>query len=823
VGGTDAALFSIDAATGALSFNAAPDYEAPADANADNVYDVTVQVSDGTFTDTQAIAITVIPVNDQAPVITSDGGGATATVSVAENATAVTTVTASDGDLPAQTLTYSIAGGADAARFSINATTGALSFNAAPDYEAPADANGDNVYDVTVQASDGTLTDTQAIAVTVTPVNEQAPVITSDGGGATATVSVAENATAVTTVTATDGDLPAQTLIYSIVGGADAALFSINATTGALSFNAAPDYEAPADANADNVYDVTVQASDGTLTDTQGIAVTVTPVNDQAPVITSDGGGATATVSVAENATAVTTVTATDGDLPAQTLAYSIVGGADAALFSINATTGALSFNAAPDYEAPADANGDNVYDVTVQASDGALTDTQAIAVTVTPVNEQAPVITSDGGGATATVSVAENATAVTTVTATDADLPAATLTYSIVGGTDAALFSIDAATGALSFNAAPDYEAPADANADNVYDVTVQVSDGTLTDTQAIVVTVTPVNDQTPVITSDGGGAVAKVSVDERLTNVTTVVATDGDLPAQKLSYAIVGGADAALFNIDPSTGALAFINAPHHDSPVDADADNIYEVIVQASDGTFTTTQNLSVTVTEVTDIVPGKPLPGIVDTTVADQVHTPRSISGPPNDHPVPPSPSYAPDSVTASAAKSAPASSFALYHASPVPIVNAVQDTLRSSRGALAGEEAAIKLWWAGVQAVQHSHDRAEQEWRISPDSYVNPPGNSDESGAYDQWVLHAGLVSLSVGVTWWTGRSSGLLASVLASVRAWQSFDLLPVLKRDQQEKRLLLEQQRRDEDDEDVSGPRPSPARAPAMQLEADE
>jgi hypothetical protein len=52
------------------------------------------------------------------------------------------------------------------------------------------------------------------------------------------------------------------------------------------------------------------------------------PANDNAPVITSG-----ATASVAENTTAVMTVTATDADLPAQTLSYSIVGGADAAKF----------------------------------------------------------------------------------------------------------------------------------------------------------------------------------------------------------------------------------------------------------------------------------------------------------------------------------------------------------------------------------------------------------------------------------------------------------------------------------------------------------
>jgi hypothetical protein len=258
----------------------------------------------------------VIAPIDNAPVITSNGAGASASVSVAENATAVTTVTATDLDAGA-TLTYSIVGGADAAKFTLNNSTGALSFVSAPDYENPADAGGNNIYDVTVQVSDGTLTDTQAIAVTVTSINDNAPVITSNGAGATASVSVAENATAVTTVTATDLDAGA-TLTYSIAGGADAAKFTIDASTGALSFVSAPDYENPTDAGGNNVYDVTVQVSDGTLTDTQAIAVTVTDVNDtgsgNAPVITSNGAGASASVNVAENATAVTTVTATDLD-----------------------------------------------------------------------------------------------------------------------------------------------------------------------------------------------------------------------------------------------------------------------------------------------------------------------------------------------------------------------------------------------------------------------------------------------------------------------------------------------------------------------------
>jgi len=310
-------------------------------------------------------------------------------------------------------VTYLITGGADADQFSINASTGELSFQAAPDYENPADADTNNVYVVQVSANDGAgRTTSQTINVTVTAVNDNDPVITS----ANAT-NVAENTTAVLTVTATDADLPAQTLSYSITGGADQAKFSINASTGELTFQAAPDFESPTDADANNVYVVQVTASDGAgRIASQTINVTVTAVNDNDPVITS----ANAT-NVAENVTAVLTVTASDADLPAQTVSYSISGGPDAGQFSINASTGEMTFQIAPDYENPTDANSDNVYVVQVTASDGAgRSVNQALNVTVTAVNDNDPVITSANGA-----NVAENTTAVLTVAATDADLPA--------------------------------------------------------------------------------------------------------------------------------------------------------------------------------------------------------------------------------------------------------------------------------------------------------------------------------------------------------------------------------------------------------------
>ncbi|NCC53635.1 MAG: cadherin repeat domain-containing protein, partial [Spartobacteria bacterium] len=123
-----------------------------------------------------------------------------------------------------------------------------------------------------------------------------------------------------------------------------------------------------------------------TIADTAGNGITVT-VNT-APVITSNGGGATAAVSVAENTTAVTTVTATDADT-GQTITYSLNGGTDAAKFNIVGATGVLTFASAPNFENPTDSDTNNTYAVVVQADDGnGGTDFQTITVTVTDVAE---------------------------------------------------------------------------------------------------------------------------------------------------------------------------------------------------------------------------------------------------------------------------------------------------------------------------------------------------------------------------------------------------------------------------------------------------
>ncbi|WP_146347833.1 Ig-like domain-containing protein [Phaeobacter marinintestinus] len=76
-----------------------------------------------------------------------------------------------------------------------------------------------------------------------------------------------------------------------------------------------------------------------------------------------------------------------------------------------------------------------------------------------------------------------------------------------------------------------------------------------------------------------------ASYSVLENETDVGMIAASDVDGDA--LTYTIVGGADAALFSLDPSSGALSFLTAPDFEAPTDADGDNNYQVQVSVSDG--------------------------------------------------------------------------------------------------------------------------------------------------------------------------------------------------------------------------------------------
>ena len=133
------AVTAVNAALAAVAFEPA----------AGNQADTTVMVDIRDADDAGPADGTITLDINLAPVISFGGGGAAAAVSVAENATGIATILAADLDGPG--LTFALAGGADAAQFIIDGVTGAMYFIAAPDFEAPADANGDNVYEVIVE------------------------------------------------------------------------------------------------------------------------------------------------------------------------------------------------------------------------------------------------------------------------------------------------------------------------------------------------------------------------------------------------------------------------------------------------------------------------------------------------------------------------------------------------------------------------------------------------------------------------------------------------------------------------------------------------
>ena len=111
------------------------------------------------------------------------------------------------------------------------------------------------------------------------------------------------------------------------------------------------------------------------------------PPANNAPTITNS----TTSYSVVENQTSAFTITATDADGDALTFT---IGGSDASLFTVS-TSGVVTFNTAPDYESPSDADGNNVYDLMASVSDGSLNDSKDFTVTVT--NDTSDDVTTEG------------------------------------------------------------------------------------------------------------------------------------------------------------------------------------------------------------------------------------------------------------------------------------------------------------------------------------------------------------------------------------------------------------------------------------------
>ena len=479
-GGADQGFFSIGATSGALTFDAAPNFEDAKDQGTNNTYVVEVTATSGRDarekTATQTITVTVTDEGGEAP-------GKPAAPTVASSSVTSLTVNWSSPDNAGPAISdYDVryragtSGGWTDAGHAGTATAATLT-----------GLEEDTSYQVQVRATSDEGTGSWSDSGSGATDANAAPAFSSP-----ATFDAAENQTAAGTVAASDSDAEDDVTGYAITGGADQAFFSIAATSGALTFDAAPNFEDAKDQGTNNTYVVEVTATSGTgtreKTATQTITVRVTDVSGEAP-----GKPAAPTVAAAS-------VTSLTGEL---------VGAVERGARRSATTT--CSTGRAP---AGAGATGATAARRPRRRS-RASRRTRPDQVQVRATNDEGTGSWSESGsGATdanaapafsspATFDAAENQTAAGTVAASDSDAEDDVTGYAITGGADQAFFSIAATSGALTFDAAPNFEDAKDQGTNNTYVVEVTATSGTgtreKTATQTITVRVTDVDTEAP------------------------------------------------------------------------------------------------------------------------------------------------------------------------------------------------------------------------------------------------------------------------------------------------------------------------------------
>ena len=490
------------------------------------------------------------------------------TIMYPENGTEpVATFTAVDPE--GESIVWSLATGGDMEDFDID--DGVLTFKSSPDYEMPAASDDSNTYVVTVQASDGGDGTTTMEPVTIEVTNVEEP--------GTLTLSTLQPQVGMPiTATLTDPDnIGADNLTGMITDDVTWQWYRgsteiVGATTSSYT---------PTTGDVGSVLRATAMYDDGedddkTAQEDSAYAVRAAPASNVPPTFPTPSGqeDTNQTREVAENTPAGAnlgdTVTATDTDV----LTYSL-GGVDAASFSIDRATGQLTTKAALDYE---DTNNPNhEFEVMVTATDPFGTPATAeVTIMVTDVNE-APSV--DGAASIDHVedgtvldidSSDQSANAAEYVASdVDADDNAADLTWSL-SGADANKFSITEAGAerTLAFKANPDYESPGDSGANNLYEVTLVVTDSKgNTDEQAVTVKVTNMEE---------AGLVTLSTLQPRVGFPVTATLTDPDnVTADSVSWQWYRGRNVSTTNL-PETDC------------VDANADNC--PIKDATSATYT-----------------------------------------------------------------------------------------------------------------------------------------------------------------------------------------------------------------------------------------
>ncbi len=425
----DASSFMIDANTGAVTLIDQPDYELKPS------YRFTVVATDAAGNSSeQAVSLAINNLDDSAPKITS-GYLATPIDENSGSGKVVYTATATDDG----TFTWSLKPVADSTAFTIDPTTGAVTLTGDPNYEAKSS------YSFTVVATDdaGNVSE-QPVTLAINNLDEVAPTITS---GATATPSTRTAARARSSTPSPHDDtgtscrrrhLQPQERRRRVAPSRSTPLPARLPSRPIRTTKRSP-------ATASPSWPPTPPAT--AVTNRPSLWPSTTSTRSRRP---SPPAPRPASMKTAAPSQVVYTVTSTDnGDIHTGSTTYSL-GGTDASAFTIDATTGAVTLKASPDYETKSS------YSFTVMATDAAGNSSPNTPShsAINNLDEVAPTITSG-----ATASVNENiatSQVVYTVTSTDTgDIHTGSTTYSL-GGTDASAFTINASTGEVNSRPTP-------------------------------------------------------------------------------------------------------------------------------------------------------------------------------------------------------------------------------------------------------------------------------------------------------------------------------------------------------------------------------
>ena len=379
-----------------------------------------------------AVTVAVVEAQGAGYLVATDAGSATVTVNDDDAPVSVSIAASASTSTEGSAAAFVLSRTGDVS-MPLTVTVAASESGAMLDGETPAEvkfAAGQASVALTLATADDGAEEA-ASAITVTLVAGAGYVVAADAGSATVTVNDDDAPVSVSiaasTAPTTEGT-PAG-FVFTRTGNTDALLtVTVAASESGAMLDGETQTEVRFTAGRSRVA-LTLATVDDEAAEAAS-AVTVTLVAGTGYVVAADAGSATVTVrdddaapvvttaptlSVAENATAVATLEATDGDTPAESLVWSIAGGADAGAFSVTGA-GALSFRAAKDYESPDDADADGSYEVTVRVTDGANPVDAALVVSLTEVDEVSLVSVSI---AAASSSVTEGQDAVFTLSRT--------------------------------------------------------------------------------------------------------------------------------------------------------------------------------------------------------------------------------------------------------------------------------------------------------------------------------------------------------------------------------------------------------------------